>query len=178
MIPLPLWFNIGNLLKVLPYVLVGILVLYGIHLIRVADFERGAASVQKKWDEAELERSKEIIEVKAELFDKQLDHIIETAVISNELINAKKKHDIAVSNLTADYERRLLLSADRAKFYQRQAEGGSAECGSLANHAGKLDTTLEEGRSLVTELRTTLELRDTQIKGLGDQIKNDRELLR
>lgn len=177
MIPLPIWLTAGNALKALPYVLVVGFLLYGAHLIRVADFDRGAASVQKQWDVSEQAKAKEIAKVKAELFEEQIDHILNTAKISHDLSDATKKHEIAMSQLTADFEHRLLLSADRAKFYQRQAEGGAVECRSLADHAGKLDTTLEEGRGLVQELRSTLGLRDTQVKLLGDQIKNDRKLL-
>ena len=177
MIPLPIWFSLKNLAKVAPYVLVVGLVLYGVHLIRVADFDKGAASVQKQWDASEQKRAKEIAKVKAELFDEQIDHILDTAKISHDLSNATKKHETAVSQLTADFEHRLLLSADRAKFYQRQAEGGSAECGSLASHATKLDASLEEGRSVVEELRSTLELRETQLTLLGQQIQSDRKLL-
>lgn len=178
MIPLPVWFTVKNVMKALPYILVGLLLWYLLYTICTVAYEAGANSVQKKWDEVEKNRQAEIIKLQAANYDLLIDNILESSEIFNALAEAKKKHDLAVSRITADFNQRLLLSQNRADFYQRQAEGSSPQCRGLADHAGKLDASLEEGRGLVQELGAAIRLRDAQVKLLGDQIKTDRKLLR
>ena len=175
--PLLLSWITKNFVKALPYLLIVGILWYGIHTLQVYEFNKGAASVQQKWDAEKTKHREEVLVLKGKLLAQEMNHRDETQRISHVLVEAQKQYTSALNQLSTDYKRRLLLSAQRSGVYHHQAEGGTVECGSLADHAGKLDTTLEEGRSLVGELRTTLELRDTQIKSLGNQIKSDRKLL-
>lgn len=176
MIPLPIWFTMKNVMRVLPALVVIGLVLYGIHLVREADFQRGAASVQVKWDAQENERKKQILVLQGKMLHQKTIHEEETQKLTHELTNAQRHYEKVIDDLAADYRKRLLLSEERTTIYRRQANSGPVECGNLASHASKLDSTLEEGRSLVAELRTTLELRDQQVKSLGGQLVSDRKL--
>lgn len=176
MIPIPAWLTIQNVLRVLPYLLVGFLLWYALYSFWCLAYDAGAASVQKEWNAVEEERQAEILELQATNFDLLIDNILEASEISNELKKVQQKHDFAMSQLSADLSQRLLLSQNRADFYQRQAEGSSSQCRGLADHAGKLDTTLEEGRGLVQELGAALRLRNAQVKLLGDQLVSDRKL--
>ena len=60
---------------------------------------------------------------------------------------------------------------ERAELYKRKAEGSEVERGSLASHAAELDRSLEEGRRVVKDLRTTVEQRDTELILLGTHLK-------
>ena len=93
------------------------------------------------------------------------------------LKTANENYQSSLDAISSQYSARLQQSEQRAKVYQRQAEGGATECRSLASHAARLDNSLEQGRQLVEELRATVRLRDGQIIELSNQIRADRKLL-
>lgn len=155
------------------------LVLIFVVLWKVYDhgYTNGQQNVQTKWDKETKERNDEINKIKSEYVQKEETNRKESSRISNELAQAKLDHATAVGQLRVDYERRLQQSEKRAAIYQRQAEGGPDQCRDLASYTARLDQSLEEGRSLVREFRETLELRDTQLRTVGEQLLTDRALL-
>lgn len=164
------------LLKYLPYALgMALIVFLGSQLCSFM-YDRGANSIQVQWDKEKQEHADEITALKVEYERKEEEHRTENRRISNELFQANLNHAAALAAAVREHDQRLRLAEQRAAIYQRQAQGGAVERGDLADHASRLDSTLEEGRSLVRELRETLGLRDQQIKSLSDQIRNDRAL--
>lgn len=137
----------------------------------------GAAEVQAKWD-AETKR-RDIKTAQLEEVNKVLikQHDVDSKFITQELKTYEAKYKIALAAATADYNQRLLSHETRTGIYRELAEGNSVERKRLASHAAELDRTLEEGRSLVRELRETVGLRDEQLRELGKQIMADRALL-
>lgn len=165
------------LLKALPY-LAGVVLLFLLgSWIYVSGSKHGASVVQAQWDEQQKADAQAIQALRDEYALKEEAHRIENRKITHELAEAQKTYEVTLAEQRAEYDRRLQLSTNRAAIYQRQAESGAAQCRSLASHAARLDQTLEEGRSLVRELRDTLGLRDRQLILLGQQILNDRVLL-
>lgn len=163
-------------LKALPYALgLALLIFLGSQVYSYI-FDRGANSVQVQWDKEKAEHTQAIEDLKQEYADKEEGHRAENRRISSELSQANLDHANAVAALCLDYAQRLRNVEQRAAIYQRQAQGGAAERGDLADHASRLDAALEEGRSLVRELRETLGLRDRQVQSLSNQIRNDRAL--
>lgn len=163
-------------LKALPYALgLALLIFLGSQVYSYI-FDRGANSVQVQWDKEKAEHAQAIEDLKQEYADKEEAHRAENRRISSELSQANLDHANAVAALRLDYAQRLRNVEQRAAIYQRQAQGGAAERGDLADHASRLDAALEEGRSLVRELRETLGLRDRQVQSLSNQIRNDRAL--
>lgn len=138
--------------------------------------DSGRAEVQALWDADKKAHEVEITKLKEDYALREEAHRTENRRISHELSEAKLEHANAIAAVRNDYLVRLRTSEKRAGIYQRQAEGGAAERRSLAEHASRLDASLEEGRSLVRELRETLGLRDRQIRSLSEQILNDRQL--
>ena len=137
----------------------------------------GEASIQRQWD-AQILKDKRAEEKQREANEKaEAEHRQQVSALQQELRDAQTSHRTELDRIAGEYAGRLLKSEQRASVYQRQAEGGAAECRSLASHAARLDASLEEGRSVVRELRATLGLRDNQLKALADQIKADRQLL-
>lgn len=145
--------------------------------IRHSGVESGKATIQKEFDKYVKDKDAEIAKLVSEYGTKEEKHRLENEGINHDLAEAKEKHAVAISVLRSDLTARLRSSETRAGIYQRQAESGPTQCSSLAEHAARLDTALEEGRSLVREFGETLRLRDKQIIDLGKQIKNDRALL-
>lgn len=172
----------NKLVEALPtIILVGVVTLacaWGYTKIKQSGFREGAASVQVKWDRDRKEYEEALTIVKDHYAKAEEVHRTENRRISNELSQVESMHKVELANAVADLQRRLLTSTSRSKIYQRQAEGGTLECRSLASHASRLDTALEEGRALEQEYRSTLGLRDRQVKLLSDQILNDRELMK
>ena len=164
------------LLKYLPHALgVALIVFLGSQLY-LWIYDRGADSIQVQWDAEKQEHAEAIASLKLEYEAKEETHRSENRRISSELSQANLDHAAALAAAVREHDQRLRLAEQRAAIYQRQAQGGTIERGDLADHASRLDSTLEEGRSLVRELRETLGLRDRQIKSLSDQIRNDRAL--
>lgn len=90
--------------------------------------------------------------------------------ISLQLADAKKEYEESISSLTGSFNDKLRQSEARASIYRSQASSSESERRSLASHAAKLDRCLTEGQQVVRELRSTVELRDKQIKLLGDEL--------
>lgn len=139
--------------------------------------QSGKDSVQKEWNKAIIaeEQAKsskvERITIAKDVYHEKTDDLVEKAKV------AQQRAEDSLRTQRSMYERRLRDSASRAEVYQRMSEASAIEQQRLADHAAKLDRSLEEGRQLVGELRSTLELRDEQIVILATQIQNDRELL-
>lgn len=138
---------------------------------------QGAQRIENQWEEDRGRHLAQIQRLKDEYAQKEQVHQAENARIAHELVEAETAHAGALVDLQHDYAQRLQLSQKRAVAYQRQAATGAAECRGLADHAARLDESLEEGRRLVREFRTTLGQRDYQITVLGRQLHNDRALL-
>lgn len=174
MLPTPVIKVIGSLVLVLLLIAA---VLGWRHSVKQDGFREGAASVQAKWDADTKDYDAEINRLKGEAAVLEANHRTENTRITHELAEANRKHAVEVATLQFDFDRRLQLSSKRSVVYQRQSEGGAAECRDLASHASRLDTALEEGRALEQEYRSTLGLRDRQIEALSNQIRNDRTLM-
>lgn len=138
---------------------------------------KGKAAVTHEWDKSKNEQLERIIALKDELARKGEVHRQENDRISGELRKTEVDYAKTVAALDAERTQRLLNSTQRAASYLERAEAGTAECRSLASHTAKLDRALEEGRSLVKELGSTIERRDSELRLLGAQIQNDRKLL-
>ena len=166
------------LLKYLPHILGMALMLFLGSKLYDFVYDRGADSVQVQWDADKQEHAEAITLLKQVYEQKEEAHRAENRRISNELSQANLDHANALAAVYLDYTQRLHNVEQRAAIYQRQAQGGAVECRDLASHASRLDSTLEEGRSLVRELRETLGLRDRQLQSLSEQIRNDRALFK
>lgn len=139
--------------------------------------ETGRQEVQILWAEDKEKTEQEIRDIIARYSAKEQAHREANRNNVDELNRVKKEYEDSLRDIDSSYASRLHGAEERADIYKRQAEAGAAGCTDLANHASRLDTTLEEGRSLVRELRETLRLRDNQVKALSFQITNDRVLI-
>lgn len=165
-----------NYIKSIGGVLILVLVIWTLTSIYGAIKDSGRAEIQALWDADKAQHALAIAALKDEYAVKEEAHRTENRRISSELSQANLDHANAIAAVRLDYAQRLRNVEQRAAIYQRQAQGGAVERGDLADHAGRLDASLEEGRSLVRELRETLGLRDRQVRALSNQIRNDRAL--
>lgn len=137
----------------------------------------GVAETSASWSAENKLRDSAMNVLRGQLQQKEADHAKETGKITDELKAANEKHAADLAAVRADYAERLRNSEGRAGVYQRQARGSAAERDTLAEHAARLDASLEEGRQLVGELTATIRQRDRAIDALKKMILNDRTLL-
>ena len=152
-----------------------VLVLWGTYSL---GSNSGEAHVQQQWDAQKAKDLLVIQKLRDDLSQAESQHRLQVSTLEGELRNAEARHRMELDRLNGEFADRLRNSDARANVYQRQAEGGAVERNRLASHAAKLDRSLEEGRRVVAELRTTLGLRDEQLKSLAAQIRADRELIK
>lgn len=147
----------------------------GVSLVKIGHL-RGATEIQEKWDKDVLAREKAMSKLQGEYNVLQDQHTTKVQELDYELQASSAKHEATLAGYKSDYDKRLQLANGRAGTYQRQAQGTAVERDSLAKHAAELDRSLEQGRSLVRELRETVGQRDATIQSLGKLIKADRAL--
>ena len=135
------------------------------------------ATLEKEWQGFTVKVQEEHSRLTAELAVKQAHYQAETQRINDELTQATAQFEGALRAVHDQYAVRLHNSETRASVYQRQAKGGAAERDALAEHASRLDRSLEEGRRLVADLRYTLEQRERALHAVGQQLLQDRKLL-
>lgn len=123
----------------------------------------------------DLDHSRQIGKLKSDIQAASIIHSQEMQEIRDGWTEAQKAHITAVAGIRAEYDGRLLNSEKRAGIYQRQAKGSISEQERIAAHAAELDRSLEEGRSLVEELKATIGQRDSAIRALGSMILTDRK---
>lgn len=175
---LPAAFSWSKLaLKLLPYlgaILIGI-ALYWAGYSKGDD--AGANRVTVAWNAEKLAHQRQIAELQRRINVQEQTHRQETRRITDELADATAAHARRIATVDADFARRLSNSDARASRYRDMSESGATERANLASHAAQLDRSLEQGRRLVQEFRATVELRDTQLRALGQQILTDRALI-
>lgn len=137
----------------------------------------GVNATYAKWMEYEQAYQQQVRELEAAL-TKAEQQFNEKEVALNERIEKDKAaHDAAIAAATRTFTERLRKSEGRAKTYAAMSQAGADERAALADHAAKLDQSLEEGRHLVRELRETLGQRDREIMMLGEHIQNVYQLI-
>lgn len=140
-------------------------------------YSSGSSAVQADWNKDKAVQQEALFQASEKLRLQEQRHRQESQDISHDIAEATSHYETIVASLNDEYGRRLLVSEQRASLYQSQAEAGAAQCRSLASHAAELDRSLEEGRRLVQEFGSTLELRDSQLRALGAQILADRKVI-
>lgn len=141
-------------------------------------YSSGSNDKQLEWDEDIQSYQQKVRELTEQLKNQEKEYRAENTRILLELNNAKKDYEKSVAVLNANYSDRLREYEARAKIYESQAQSGKSQCRNLASYTTKLDKCLTEGRELVKELSRIIELRDNQLRLLGEQIVNERELIK
>lgn len=150
-----------------------ILLLYGIGVsIYSTGKQAGIDEASKEWTQEKLAYQDEILRIKALNAGLEQDFENREAEVNKELRNVKASYERTLASNASEHATRLRNHQERADLYERKAQGSEVERRGLASHAAELDRSLEEGRRVVKDLRTTVEQRDTEIKLLGTHLKN------
>ena len=155
-----------------------ILLLYGIGVsIYSTGKQAGIDEVSKEWTQEKLAYQDEILRIKTLNAGLEQDFENREAEVNKELRNVKASYERTLASNASEHAARLRNHQERADLYERKAQGSEVERRGLASHAAELDRSLEEGRQLVQELRTVVELRDSQLTEVGQQLLQTRALL-
>lgn len=166
-----------NWLRLLPYLGAVLAVLGLVFGIYSVGSNHGKAVIQAKWDHQKKIDAKFVDKEKAKIALKEQAHSQTDRKISDELSQIKETAAADKARIAGQLALSLRDSAERKALYRAASEGPAIERERLASHAAELDRNLTEGVSLVEELRGTIEVRDGQLKALGAQILNDRQLI-
>lgn len=158
--------------------IIGIMCAITVTLVYSAGVLHGMSNVQKEWDADAHARDIVTASYKAEneALRAQNKELVEKH--TKELKDVKQSYESRIKLLESEFTRRMQFHENRAQLYRQQAQGGETERRNLADHAAKLDRTVEEGIAVVGELSELIGLRDKQIIVLGDQIRADRKVLK
>lgn len=137
----------------------------------------GENNVQQRWNQEKNVQLAAIQALRDQYAILEASNRQKTMELTHDLATAQQTHEVAMANAQSEFDKRLLQSDKRAALYKRQTETGTAECRAIASHAAELDRSLEEGRSVVSELTATLRFRDSQLKALGAKLLADRQLI-
>ena len=140
-------------------------------------YSNGVDATYTKWVQVEQGYQAQVAELQEA--KKEAEHQFKTkeGELNERIKQDQNAHDAAIAAATRDFTERLRKSEGRAKAYADMSQAGTIERAALADHAAKLDQSLEEGRHLVRELRETLGQREREIKTLGEHILNVYELI-
>ena len=133
-------------------------------------YSAGSDNVLAKWKEEKIQTTQTINQLKEQYHEQEIIYTESTNRLLLELKNKEEAHKIELASLTSSFNDRLLESEQRSSIYKHLSETSKDKCRVLADHTARLDRQLTEGIRLVKELRTVIELRDTQLRTLNDQL--------
>ena len=140
-------------------------------------YSKGVDATYSKWVEYEQAYQLQIQTLELAKADAERQFKKKEGELNDRIKEDKAAHDAAVAATTRDFVEQLRKSEGRAKTYADLSQASAAERAALADHAARLDASLEEGRYLVRELRQTLGQRDREIMTLGEHIQNVYQLI-
>lgn len=163
----------GSLIK---YVGAPLAVVGCLYFLYSTGYNNGVGAVEAERDADRAAQALVVAGLNGQLIEKERLHVAETQKIRSDLASREGEYDRDLARLRADYAVSLRVSEQRASGYRALAEAGPDQCRSLAGYTAQLDASIVEGRSVVEELRSTLVLRDSQLRLVGSQLLSDRQL--
>lgn len=159
--------------KELSWILIGVTTLGTVALF---SYSLGQKDVQAEWRKETIRVQSEILKIE-EVHKKTLqEYIDKNNNLQREIVDVKKDYEVKLRNINDEYSVRLSESEQRAKVYKRMSEQGKCQSSDLSDYTVKLDRSLTEGRQVVKFLRETIELRDNQLRQIGEQLKQMEKL--
>ena len=163
-------------LSLIKYVAAPLAVAGGLFLLYSTGYNNGVGAVEAERDADRAAQALVLAQLRGQMQVKERQHSTETFQIKGELNEQERLHNLTVERLRSGYAVSVRNSEQRAASYRAITETGTDQCRSLAGYTARLDASIVEGRSVVEELRSTLELRDAQLKLVGSQLLSDRQL--
>lgn len=161
---------------ILKYVGAPLAVLFALYLLYSTGYNNGVGAVEAEREADRAAQALVVAGLNGQLIEKERLHVAETKKIRADLTNLEGQYDRDLFRLRTDYAGSLRDSEQRAARYHALADASPDQCRGLASRTAQLDASLVEGRSVVEELRATVELRDSQLRLVGTQLLSDRQL--
>lgn len=159
--------------KELSWILIGVTVLGAVASF---SYSLGQKDTREEWQKETIKHQNELLKVE-EIHKQALqEYIDKNNNLQREIVDVKKDYEARLHNINDEYSVRLSESEQRAKVYKRMSEQGKCQSTDLSDYATKLDRSLTEGRQVVKLLRETIELRDNQLRQIGEQLKQMEKL--
>lgn len=153
------------------YIIYGLGALLVVGFIFKQGYSYGYDTVKEQWDKEKQATTKLMLNLK----DKYNEQAKEFKEKEMELVLDFKEKEQNFTNqlaaINASYDLRMYESEQRASIYQHMSRASESKQKALADYTARLDRALTEGRELVKELRTIIELRDNQLRTVHEQLK-------
>lgn len=167
-----------NVAKLILKILVPLCLVLAVgYIVYTAGSHRGQDLIQGRWDKEREARAKARAKQRADMAKAEMVHQKKDEEIVNALVKLQADEARDIARISGELALRLRDSELRGQRYLIASEGSAVERSRLASHAAELDKALAEGIAVVGELRSTLEVRDGQLRQLGAQIEADRQLI-
>lgn len=155
---------------------VGLALILGLAIGVYFGNDYGSTKVQGAWDKQAKESANKATVASEDNRGKEADHSIASNGVAADAQISKDKYDADIAAAQSGSDDRVRQSEARADKYRAMSKASAADQARLAKYAAGLDSSLSEGRQLVTELRATLAERERTIHNLSQQITADRKL--
>lgn len=159
--------------KELSWILIGVTVLGAVASF---SYSLGQKDVREEWHKETIKFQNEMLKVEEVHKQALQEYIDKNNNLQREIVDVKKDYEAKLRNINDEYSVRLSESEQRAKVYKRMSEQGKCQSSDLSDYTTKLDRSLTEGRQVVKLLRETIELRDNQLRQIGEQLKQMEKL--
>lgn len=137
----------------------------------------GKAIVNKEWSDAKVSIANAATQQSESIRKSETKHAAESTEVADNAQISKTQYDADIAAAQSGADDRVRESESRANKYLAMSKASAAEQKRLAEYASRLDSSLTEGRQLVTELRATVAERERTIHNLSQQIDADRKLM-
>ena len=159
--------------KEISWILIGVTALGAVALF---SYSLGQKVVQAEWREETIKYQNEVLKIE-EIHKKTLqEYIDKNNDLQKEIVDVKKDYEGKLHSINDEYSVRLSESEQRAKVYKRLSEQDKCQSSNLSDYTTQFDRSLTEGRQVVKLLRETIKLRDSQLRQIGEQLKQMEKL--
>lgn len=123
-------------------------------------------------DEQKLEYLSQRDEYVKSYLEQKKEYERQISYLEDTILQENKTYYEELNNINRSFADRLSESEQRATYYKQLAQQAGSGC-SLSTHTAKLDRALTEGVQLVRELSKHIELRDSQLKRVGEYLETE-----
>lgn len=133
-------------------------------------YSAGKETITEQWEAEKQATNKVMLALRDRYNEQEKEYTSKTQELVVQLHEKESAHKLELNNLTHDYNNRLLKSEQRASHYQYLSRNSSDTCQNLADYSTRFDQQLESGIRVVRELKSLIELRDSQLRAVREQL--------
>lgn len=148
------------------------IILGTIVLLSLALYVGYSHGYKKGSDEQKLEYLSQRDKYISNYLEQKKEYEQQISYLEDKILQDNKTYYNELNNINSSFADRLSESERRATYYKQLAQQTNSNC-SLSTHTARLDRALTEGIQLVRELSKHIELRDSQLRRVGEYLETE-----